>query len=333
MIPASIKKVDYRPVPKARDEIRAFLVVRNEALRLPSTLRHHRAIGVHRFFVLDNGSTDGTLDLLTNEPDVHIFRTAESYAASQCGITWTNALLDAFGDGRWTLTIDADEQFIYPHYEEQDAGLLCRFLDSVGAQGLVCLLLDMYSDRPVKDTVHGPAASLIDTCRYFDVGNYRIHPVETCPRFQIYGGVRERIFRDVDSQFHPPTISKVPLVRWRAGMRFIHSTHTLTPIAIPRMLAGLLHFKFLSDFHDRVVTEVRRSEHYAGAREYRAYLELLRDNGDVSFITKDSVRFQDSAQLVRLGLMRTDDAFERSAQLAMAAKAQPQTPPRHVSSA
>jgi glycosyltransferase involved in cell wall biosynthesis len=333
MIPASIKKVDYRPVPKARDEIRAFLVVRNEALRLPSTLRHHRALGVHRFFVLDNGSTDGTLELLANEPDVHIFRTDESYAASQCGVTWTNALLDAFGDGHWTLTIDADEQLVYPHYEELGAPLLCRFLDNVGAQGLVCLLLDMYSDRAIKDTVHDSATALIETCRYFDAGNYRIHPVQPCPHFQIYGGVRERIFREVDSKFHPPTVSKVPLVRWRAGMRFLHSTHTLTPVAIPKMLAGLLHFKFLSDFHDRVVTEVARNEHYAGAREYRAYLNLLRENGDVGFFTKDSVRFQDSAQLVRLGLMRTNDAFERSARMTMAAKAQPQAPEGRVTTA
>jgi hypothetical protein len=52
-------------------------VVRNEALRLPATLRHHCAIGVQRFFVLDNGSTDGTLDLLANEPDVDVFATAD----------------------------------------------------------------------------------------------------------------------------------------------------------------------------------------------------------------------------------------------------------------
>jgi Glycosyl transferase family 2 len=280
------------------------------------------AIGVHRFFVLDNGSTDGTLDLLSGEPDVHVFATAESYAASYCGVTWTNALLDAFGDGHWTLTIDADEHLIYPHSEELNLSLLCRHLDLAGAQGLVCLLLDVYSDRAIKDTVHDPGAALVDTCRYFDAGNYHIHRIEPCPHFQIYGGVRERIFRDVESKFHPPTISKVPLVRWRAGMRFVHSTHTVTKIKMSTLLAGLLHFKFLSDFHDRVTTEVARNEHYAGAREYRAYLDLLRANGAVSFFTKDSVRFQNSAQLVRLGLMRSEDAFEHSVRLTEAARAQ-----------
>jgi glycosyltransferase involved in cell wall biosynthesis len=321
MIPASIKRLDYRPIPKIRGEIRALLVVRNEALRLPATLRHHRAIGVQRFFVLDNGSTDGTLDLLANEPDVHIFATAESYAASHWGVTWTNILLDEFGAGHWTLTIDADEQFIYPHYEELEIALLCRYLDHAGAQALPCLLLDMYSDRPVADTVHDPSAALIDACRYFDAGPYRASRVQQCPYFQIYGGVRERTFYAVLREFHPPTVSKVPLVRWQKGMRFLYSTHTLTPVKTSSMLAGLLHFKFLSDFHDRVTTEVARREHYASAREYRAYLDLLQEKGTVGFFTKDSVRFKDSAQLVGLGLMRSEPTFENSVRLTQAARA------------
>jgi hypothetical protein len=82
----------------------------------------------------------------------------------------------------------------------------------------------------------------------------------------------------------------------------------------------MLHFKFLSDFHDRVVTKVARREHYASAREYRAYFDL-QEKGTVGFFTKDSVRFQDSAQFVGLGLMRSEPAFENSVRLTQAARA------------
>jgi len=321
MASGTLQRVDRHPLPAVRGEIRAFLVVRNEALRLPSTLRHHRARGVHRFFVLDNGSTDGTLDLLAGETDVHVFTTTDSYAASACGILWTNALLDAFGDGHWTLTIDADEQLIYPHFEEIDVGMLCRYLDFAGAQALVCLLLDMYSDRAIGETVHDPSGALPDTCRYFDPAPFRVNPITPCPHFQIFGGVRERIFRTVGSAFHPPTVSKVPLVRWQKGMQFIHSTHTLTAVKVSAMLGGLLHFKFLSDFHDRVVTEVERYEHYDGAREYRAYLDLFRQQGAVNFFGEESVRFEESMQLVRRGLLRTGPAFEQSVAVTAAARA------------
>ena len=321
MSTTTLDRIDNHPIPAGGDEVRAFMTVRNEALRLPSTLRHHRELGVHRFFVVDNGSTDGTLDLLANEPDVHVFTTAQSYAGSHWGVAWMNAMLDAFGDGHWTLTIDADEQFVYPHYEQLGIGLFCRYLDYVKAQAVFCLLLDMYSNRPVAQAVHDPAGALIDTCRYFDAGDYRTSSIALCPYSEIHGGVRERIFRAVQAAYHPPTVSKVPLVRWQKGMRFLYSTHSLSHVTTAKVTGALLHFKFLSDFHDRVETEVARGEHYDGAREYRAYRDLMRKQGAVNFLTDKSMRFQDSAQLVRLGLMRTEDVFEKSVQMTQAARA------------
>jgi len=94
-----MKRIDSRPIPDNKEEIRSFLIVRNEALRLPSTLRHHRSLGVHRFFVLDNGSTDGTLDYVLAQPDVHVFSTTERYSQSHCGIVWTNELLNSGSSG------------------------------------------------------------------------------------------------------------------------------------------------------------------------------------------------------------------------------------------
>src|SRR6185312_5956215 len=124
-------------------------------------------------------------------------------------------------------------------------------------------------------------------------------------------------------EFHAPTVSKVPLVRWKTGMRFAFSTHSLeTNVKMSNMFGGLLHFKFLSDFHQRVATEVERNEHYEGAREYRVYLDLLRRKGEVNFYTPESARFQDSGQLVALGLMRSEPAFEKSVQLTQAARRQ-----------
>ena len=310
MLREHMKRIDVRSIPDTKDEIRAFLVVRNEELRLPSTLRHHRSLGVHRFFVLDNESTDGTLDYLAAQPDVHVFSTFERYSQSHYGIVWANELLNEFGKGHWTLTIDADEQFIYPHYEQFRLPLFCRYLDDTGADAVPCLLLDMYSDAAVQDTVHYPSNSLLGTCGYFDLAPYRITRVRACPYLEIYGGVRERIFQKVGADYHPPTISKVPLVKWKSGMEFLCSTHFLSTARISPILATLQHFKFLSDFHERVQVEVARGEHFAGAREYRAYLEMLRGHGRVTFICDQSAKFESSAQLMRLGLMATAKSYE-----------------------
>ena len=84
-----MKRVDTRRSHTGQMKSARLYVVRNEKLRLPSTLRHHRSLGVRRFFALDNGSTDGTLDYLCGEPDVHVFSTSSSYAESNYEVTST----------------------------------------------------------------------------------------------------------------------------------------------------------------------------------------------------------------------------------------------------
>lgn len=51
----------------------AIVSVHNEAAMLPFFLDHYRAEGVDRFFVLDNFSTDGSVDAVRGLPDVLVF--------------------------------------------------------------------------------------------------------------------------------------------------------------------------------------------------------------------------------------------------------------------
>lgn len=308
------KQICGRAIPARTGEVRVCMVVRNEALRLPSTLAHYRALGVDRFLVIDNGSDDGTLDMLTAQADVHVFSTTDSYAKSGCGLTWTNATLDAFADGHWALTVDADEHFIYPHYEYIDIHKFCSYLDGVGRQAVLSLLLDMYSDKALDETIHPTGGSLVDTCPFFDPGPYRSIRIERHPKVQFYGGVRDRLFRrTLGNQCDPPTVSKVPLVKWRAGMRYLLSTHTLTPVVMAGLVTNLLHFKFLDDFHQRAVIEAERAEHFDNAREYRSYLDYIKNKNSLTLHYSNSVRFEDSGQLIGMGLMRTSVPFEKFA--------------------
>jgi hypothetical protein len=298
----SMKRLDDRPVPDIPGEIRAFLTVRDEALRLPDNLRHHRERRVGRFFIVDNGSTDGTVEFLLQQPDVHLFSTQASFAASGFGMAWLNPLLDQYGDGHWTLTVDADELLVYPGFETVALPRVCRHLDALGAQAVFCLLLDMYADAPLGGIGYASGQSLLQTCPWFDRAPYRAVPAGLFPNVQMYGGMRERVF-GFSGAPHPPTISKVPLVRWTTGMRFLLCTHALSPVRLAQMTGALLHFKFLDDFHARVDKEVLRGEHIGGAAEYRVYAEILRRGGALNLRNQQSVSFRDSRQLVEFGLM------------------------------
>ena len=77
-----MRRIDNSPIGTGFSEIRLFAVIRNESLRLPSWLRHYRELGVNRFFIVDNDSSDGSGVALLKEPDVHLFHTRESFDGS-----------------------------------------------------------------------------------------------------------------------------------------------------------------------------------------------------------------------------------------------------------
>src|ERR1051325_5690989 len=70
---ADLIRLDCRPVPDTGRECRAFMVVRDERLRLPYALDYHRRLGTARFFIADNVSNDGTVDYLLAQPDCHVY--------------------------------------------------------------------------------------------------------------------------------------------------------------------------------------------------------------------------------------------------------------------
>jgi hypothetical protein len=71
----------------------------------------------------------------------------------------------------------------------------------------------------------------------------------------------------------------------------------------------LLHFKLFQDFHARAAQEVARAEYYDGAIEFRRYAQTLKSRGDVAFYYEGSERYENSAQLVSLGLMQDTPAW------------------------
>jgi len=279
------------------------MVARNEALRLPAVLNHHRMLGIDRFFIVDNDSTDGTTEFLLSQPDVHLFQTRDSFSNSQCGYAWTNTLLEIFGTGGWCLTIDADEQFIYPHYETVNIHSLCNTLDKSEVRGLFTIFLDMYSDLPIRETAYQSGDALLEACPYFDAGPYRCVQTEHFPALQVYGGVRERVFWNREDGGHPPTLSQVPLVRWQEGTRYLLCRHAMTPVPIAAITGALLHYKFLFDFHGRVKIEAERGAHFAGGREYQKYARAMDFESSLCLKGDQSLRFTGSSQLIDLGLM------------------------------
>ncbi|UQR65490.1 glycosyltransferase family 2 protein [Bradyrhizobium sp. C-145] len=335
-----IHRIDTRPLDFGADEIVAVGKLRNEMLRLPEFLRHHRRLGVGRFLAIDDRSDDGTRAFLLDQPDVHVFEIREPFAESSGGARWTSAVLDQFAPGRWALTLDADELFVYPGCENFDLRWLCRYLESTGADCMTAEMVDMYPRWLGGPERYQAGESLVAFCPYFDSDTYVKRRRRGFPTNYLVGGARARLFYDEPmppkialydalvqllepyglarllpavniTRWQPPLLTKVPLARWLPSRRYIAAGHLMAPPGKPGDVTGaLLHFKFLHDFTDKVAIAVREGNYYLGSVEYQRYAERLDQNRSFELIYPKSLIYQSSDDLVRCGLMRLSPAYQ-----------------------
>ncbi len=306
-----LQRLDQRPIDLPETAIPCFMVVRNEAARLPTCMDYYRRLGVSRFFIVDNDSDDGTPDWLLAQPDVHVWHTAASFGAARCGTDWTESLLRAHGQGRWCLVVDADELLVYPGSETRPLSDLCAELDRAGLRALMAIMVDMYSDRPIRETNTRPGEAFLDACPYFDrqvyhdrVERFYDHDEHT----SYFGGVRRRVFGGQepgkDERFFY-CLNKTPLLKYDASFVLADNLHWTNCRETAEAAGCLLHFKFLSGFVSQAASEARRKEHWNGAVQYARYDAVLGQRPDLTLYDPAlSVRFQDSRQLQELGMLR-----------------------------
>ncbi|MEQ8716966.1 MAG: glycosyltransferase family 2 protein [Acidimicrobiales bacterium] len=284
--------------------------VRNEALRLPDFLAHHRRLGVSSFLIIDNASDDGTTEFLTAQDDVRLYHTNQPYSESGCGIDWQNAVLADAAVGHWTLILDADELFIFPGYERTSLTEFVNWVSERRADAVAAPMLDMYPNGPIANVGYQPGASLLETCPWFDSTGYSRQSI--APGLEVIhrGGPRKRLFWDGRrADFPSPVLHKIPLVRWQTRFSLTASTHALKGATLAKATGLLLHFKFLQDFANNADSESRRAEHFMGARQYVAYREVLAADTGLTAFHDGSVRFSDSRKLVELKLMSVPKGY------------------------
>ncbi len=262
-----------------KNDIFLFATVHNENGRLPYFLNYYRNIGVQHFFIIDNNSDDGSREFLLQQPDVSIWHTTESYKRANFGMDWINNLLRKYARGHWSVVVDVDEFLIYPYCDTRPLAALTDWLDASGVQSFGAMLLDMYPNGPLHEQRYFKGQNPFEVLTHFDAGNYSQRLNEKYGNLWIQGGPRQRVFFQ-SNPGQAPALNKIPLIKWKRGNVFVSSTHTLLPRGLNKTyedwggekISGLLlHAKFLPDIQQKAVRELRRKQHYAGGREYRAY--------------------------------------------------------------
>ena len=290
-------------------DILATATIRNEMVRLPYFLDHHRRLGVRHFLIVENASDDGTTAYLRDQPDVSLWTTSHSYKSARFGVDWLTWLQLRYAHGHWCLTLDADEVFIYPYWDTRDLRALTDWLEANGARSFAAMMLDLYPRGQLGGQVYVPGADPFKTLCWFDRGNYGIRQQAPLGNLWIQGGVRARCFFDADPR-RAPTLNKTPLVKWDRRYAYVTSTHAL----LPRHLNGvydthggevvsgiLLHSKFLPLVVGKSREEQARRQHFSNSALYDGYYNRL--GGDPDLWCAASSHYTGWRQLEAMGLM------------------------------
>lgn len=278
-----------RPVADRTSGLRAgdilcIAVVRDEAARLPHWLDHARAQGVARFLMVDNASTDGTREMLADQPDVALWTTDAGYAAARFGLDWASWLLMRYGHGHWCLTLDADELLTYPQADRVDLHGLTDELDARGQVALGCTMLDLLPEGRLGDGAFGPGDDPLDLLRWFDPGPFRAERQAPRQNLWLQGGTRDRVFF-AETPARAPTLNKLPLIRWHRRYAYTNATHAALPPRLnlaydgpddrTHLTGALLHTKFLPGVLRRAEVERARRQHFARPEQYEDYYAHL----------------------------------------------------------
>ena len=307
------KRMDNRIVLDGENEIRLFAIARNESLRLPYFLQYYKHLGVDRIFLIDNNSTDSTREIALSERNVHVFKIDEDFKHFWY---WIEYFLKRYGNGKWCVVVDIDELLSYPYAESLSLRKLITWLDHHNFTALNAILLDMYSDKPLKEVQYQPGKDPIKICPFFDDRFLTVKRTfrdkkrwKTFEIYSCYGGMRQRVFGRINGRQWFLCLSKVPLFKYSEKTYLVEGQHAINGANMADIKGVVFHTKFLSDFIHEAKRESVREQHYRNGLEYKIYHSHLYDNPELILTDRRSKRFRDSKQLVQLGIMRASEDY------------------------
>ena len=292
-----------------RDDILVFSTLRNEEVRLPYFLDYYRDMGVNHFLMVDNDSSDGSVEFLAKQPDVSLWHSRKSYKRSRFGVDWLNWLQTRYAHGHWALVVDPDEFLVYPFCDTRPLRALTDWLDASSIKSFGAMLLDMYPKGRLDAQPYRAGQDPLEIAAWFDSGNYSIQKNKKFGNLWIQGGPRSRVFFP-DKPALAPALNKIPLVKWDRKYTYVSSSHMLLPRGLnlvydewggEKASGILLHTKFIDTFSIKAAEELERKQHYSGSVEYLAYSDSAKDDPDLW--CKWSEKYINWRQLEILGLM------------------------------
>jgi len=289
----------------------------NDSLLRPF-LHHHRRLGVDQFVFLDLSEKGGLAERLADQSDCAIWRPRGETAEGQT-IYWLNYLRRRYGSGRWCLSLEPNEIFVFARSESRQIKDLIEFLQSEARDHIFALVIDMYGDQPGRRLIKKYASETVEhplnILSYFDPYGYTTSRSHPHWGVTVRGGLQRRtVFRNAPRRC--PPLNRIPLVKWRWFYAYVAGTRLLIPrrLNMPHSpwhsqpTACLMRFALLDDdasLGAAAMAEAGQISDRPTAQSYRGLLKLRGHH----LMHNASVRFTSTADLVECGLLNPGQWF------------------------
>lgn len=280
---------------------------KNGATIIPKFLQHYRNLGVQEFYVIDNLSSDNSIDILLAQDDVNTFTTGIVHWQYQNEIR--RAIIDQYLKDKWVIVVDIDELIIFPYYENFKIDFLLSYLSEKGYTSMIFNMLDLVSDDFTED---------ISSYIKYDYSS--IERIPYCSKylsdhiFNIYSkdnttlmlnGIRGRYIEDTSSSEF--LLTKHSLFYYDKMIEPLSGAHFCNNCLIADVSGVLLHYKFYLDFKSKIPKTIENQDYsFAEKDHYAAYSRLLND--DLVY-TKTANHGLSTNQLYRIGMMNISKLF------------------------
>lgn len=299
----------------APDQVVLIALVRDGAYYLDVFFDHYRRLGVSAFVFFDNGSADGTIERIRQEPDTAVLQSSLPWLEFEN--TFRAYAAERYGQDRWCLFADMDELFDFEGSETAGLAGLTRYLAQQGYTALQAEMLEMFPKGPLSAARGLSYAEAVQSFRYSDISTVRaVDYTSGDTGFAYYlrqntlppggaqmllGGVRGKVFGE------NCCLSKHPLVFNGPGVQAAAHPHASSGVRVADLEGLIRHYKFAGDSLARDLQS--QAEAVSEHGEDRQRSSAMQTQPDLSLWSSDAVEGAGISELQRRGFLRSSPAY------------------------